>query len=127
MARILIIEDEMSIRMLAADVLRLGGHEVAEAPNGIEGLAMAAQWPIDLVITDIIMPMKDGIETIMVLRRAYPNLPVIAISGGGRFSSYDHLNLAQKLGARAVLTKPFDGRSLLNTVANVLGQPVFQG
>ncbi|PAW88851.1 MAG: response regulator [Pedosphaera sp. Tous-C6FEB] len=121
MANILIIEDDAPIRLLTCEFLRRAGHTIREACNGREGIELATRETFDLVLTDIIMPEKEGIEVIMDLRRKQPGLRIIAMSGGGRISANDCLSLAQKLGAKATLNKPFGGTELLATVAAVLG------
>ena len=85
MARILIIDDEPNMRSMLRRMLHKAGHQVSEAGDGAEGIDSYERDPPDLVITDILMPKKEGIETIIALHRADPDLPVIAISGGGRF------------------------------------------
>jgi DNA-binding response OmpR family regulator len=121
MAKILIIEDEAPMRKLVGEFLRLAGYETVTASNGVEGMELAKEIQFDLVITDIIMPEKEGIEVIMDLRRQQPGLRIIAMSGGGRLSADDCLKLARKLGAKATLAKPFSGAELLAAVAAVLG------
>jgi len=107
MARILIIDDDDSIR----EMLRLGfersGHDVSEASDGRSGLAANRSTAVDLVITDIVMPGMEGLETILEFRRHYPALKVIAMSGGGRGKAGDYLTIASKLGAHRVIAKPF--------------------
>jgi len=122
MARILIIEDVKIARYALREILENGGHEVTEAENGNEGIALQKAQPFDLVVTDIIMPEKDGVETIIVLKRDYPILPVIAISGGGRTRNLDFLELAKRYGADEVLAKPFSEQDLLQCVAACLAK-----
>ena len=98
----------------------MSGHEVDTAVNGDEALAHASHKNFDLVITDIIMPSKDGIEVIIALRKAQPTAKIIAISGGGRLNAKDYLGIAQKLGAAATLSKPFSGSELVASVERVL-------
>jgi len=93
---------------------------VLEAADGIEGLEIYRQEPTDLVITDLIMPEKEGIETIIELKRDFPEVKIIAMSGGGRIEPESYLNIAQKLGALQTLTKPFDRKELLEAVHNLL-------
>jgi DNA-binding response OmpR family regulator len=123
MAHILVIEDDAPMRMLTGEFLRRAGHTIREACNGREGIELASRETFDLVLTDIIMPEKEGIEVIMDLRRQQPGLRIIAMSGGGRLSADDCLKLAQKLGAKATLNKPFGGTQLLAAVAAVLDAP----
>jgi len=96
------------------------GHVVIEASNGIEGLALYPAGGVDLVITDIIMPGKEGIEVIMELRLRHPHLKIMAISGGGRVDSKDYLRIAKFLGASKVLGKPFSNEELLAALNELL-------
>ncbi len=120
MARILIIDDEPNMLSMLRRMLHQAGHQVSEAGNGTEGIDSYERDPPDLVITDIIMPKKEGIETIIALHRADPDLPIIAISGGGRSGGVDFLSSAEKLGAHHTLSKPFRGDQLLSAVSECL-------
>jgi CheY-like chemotaxis protein len=123
MARILLMDDSDEIRALAARVLRSDGHTVAEAGNGKEGLRLLREVGADLVITDIVMPEREGLETISEIRRTRPDLPIIAMSGGGAGTAGDYLSIAKALGARRVLEKPFGVAQLIALVREVLGAP----
>jgi len=101
MARILVVDDEDLVRLTLRQMLEAGGHEVIEAANGKQGVALEAENPVDLVVTDIIMPEQEGIETIVQLRRKNPSLKIIAISGGGRMKNMDFLKIAANVGADA--------------------------
>ena len=116
MARILLIEDEEISRYAVCQILENAGHEVTEAENGNEGIALQKAQPFDLIVTDIIMPEKEGVETIIELKRDYPTLPIIAISGGGRTRNLDFLALAKQYGADDVLAKPFSEEELVQCV-----------
>ena len=105
--RVLLIEDDGSVRRIVRKMLERGRHEVTEAENGRVGLDRLRDGAFDLVITDIVMPEMDGLETLIELRKHYPALAVIAMSGGGRTGNMDFLGSAEKLGASAVLHKPF--------------------
>ncbi len=120
MARILIIDDEDELRSLLRQMLEHAGHEVSEAVNGAAGIEIYERDAPDLIITDIIMPEQEGVETIIALRRADPALPIIAISGGGRLDATDFLTMAKKLGARRTLTKPFRRDQRLDAVNECL-------
>lgn len=120
MARILIIEDDEEVRDLLDSLLTREGHEVATAANGKQGVAAFTEQPFDLVITDIIMPEKDGIEAIMDLRRGRPQLKLIAISGGGRAEPENYLHSAQLLGANRTLRKPFSNEAIVAAVRELL-------
>ncbi|TMH60895.1 MAG: response regulator [Betaproteobacteria bacterium] len=124
MARILVIDDEEDLRVLVRQALESDGHEVIPATNGAEGLALQRKRPADLVITDIFMPEADGIETIHEIKKDFPRVKVIAMSGGGRASSMlqSVLTTASALGIDAFLRKPFDFSTLLQSVRQVLGQ-----
>ena len=119
-ARILIIDDDTSVRAVIKGALSDAGYEVLEAADGKEGLKSYQNSPTDLVITDLVMPEKEGIETIIELRREFPTVKVIAISGGNRYGSDSNLGMAGRLGARRTLTKPFKIPELLEAVRGVL-------
>lgn len=124
MATILVVDDEPSMRLAVSEHLRRGGHEVASAANGQEALKLMAETSYDLLITDILMPEKEGIETIRDVRRLHPETKIIAISGGGRYDAGDYyLSIASQFGTDATLAKPFSGRELMETVARVLNVP----
>ena len=108
MSRILVIDDEKQIRAMLREALELSGHEVLEASNGQEGVRVYQEHPADLVITDILMPEKEGLGCILELRRLDPDVRVIAISGGSRLHSMDVLEVARRCGARRTFWKPFD-------------------
>jgi len=116
MAQILLIEDDQPVRETFEIVLASEGHEVIAVENGELGLKRIAAGGIDLVVTDIIMPERDGVEVINALRKTQATLPVIAVSGGARNSSIDYLGIAKMLGAAAVLPKPVGARELLAAV-----------
>ena len=120
MAQILIIDDDPSVRLTLRSALESVGHLVTEAADGNEGIEQFIADPTELVITDILMPNKEGLETIMKLRKIKQNLPIIAISGGGRIKAVDFLEAAKDLGADAVVKKPFHMADLLNTVDSCL-------
>jgi DNA-binding NtrC family response regulator len=119
-ARILIIDDEEQIREMLRQMLTREGYEVAVADNGKEGMKICREQEIDLIITDIIMPEKDGIEMILELRHDFPQLKVIAISGGGRLGPDGYLEMAQKLGAHRTFFKPFNRKEILGAVRDLL-------
>ncbi len=120
MARVLVIEDEELMRETIAEMLANAGHEVIEATNGVEGLERFHADPVELVITDIIMPKKEGIETIAELHMSFPDLPIIAISGGSRRGQGSYLPTAEALGATVCLDKPFSREALLQAVNMLL-------
>ncbi len=121
---ILIADDEPAIRLLLEKILAAEGFHVVTAENGAIALRLAARQRFDLVITDLLMPGTDGIETILTLRANSPEIPVIAMSGGWNSGSGSYLPLAGKVGACAMLEKPFSAQVLLDSVRQALGEAV---
>jgi DNA-binding NtrC family response regulator len=120
MARILVIDDEDRIRRLLRTALEMEGHQVLEARQGNEGLEVIRTTAPDLVITDLMMPDKDGLEVLLALKREAPELKVIAMSGGGKLKMMEPLLVAEPLGAFAAVRKPFDLDVMLETVKRAL-------
>jgi len=123
MADILIIEDDALLRQALARLLERHGYQVREAGNGIEGLKCMQERPARLVITDIIMPEMEGIETIRHLRRFYPHTKIIAMSGGGKVGPHLYLKIASELGAHETLPKPFLPWVLVQSVQKLVPPP----
>ena len=119
MFRILLIDDDDLLRGVLAKALGHAGHTVIQASDGRLGVELARATPVDLVITDLVMPVQEGVETILQLRREQPLLPVIAISGGLSNSKL-YLDIAAKIGARRVLAKPFTPRELIDQIEEVM-------
>jgi CheY-like chemotaxis protein len=120
MARILIIDDESQIRSMLRLMLERVGYEIAEAPDGVEGIRQYREKPADLIITDLIMPNKDGIGMIIDLKKEFPEIKIIAMSGGGVNRPEGYLDGAKKLGATRTLTKPIDREEMLKAVKETL-------
>jgi CheY-like chemotaxis protein len=120
MARILLIDDNADLRQMVAHMLETAGHEVFQAADGEEGIVLHGRILPQLVITDLLMPGKEGIETIMALKRDRPHVKILAISGGGRSGAIDILEMAHRLGADRTLTKPFRKAEVLDAVARLL-------
>ena len=116
---ILLIDDEENFRCVLKQVLVNAGYEVVEASNGAEGIRYFNEKPADMIVTDIIMPEKEGIETIIELKKAYPDVKLIAMSGGGWYGTDIDFDMAKKLGART-LDKPFALQELLDAVNELL-------
>jgi DNA-binding response OmpR family regulator len=120
MAAILLIDDNVDLCTMMAHALTLAGHQVHVAHDGKTASRLADCVPVDLVITDIVMPEQDGLETVMRLRKTHPGLPVIVISGDAPRHAPVYLTIASKLGATRTLLKPFSAAMLLETVNAML-------
>ena len=120
MATILVIDDEADLRAVIREILEDEGHQILEADDGITGLQAFASRSFDLVITDIVMQGKEGVEVIMTMKGRAPAQPILAISGGGRIGKHDYLAVAAVMGATATLAKPFNAAALVEAVNEVL-------
>jgi len=126
MGSILIVDDEEDIRDALSMVLESAGYDVKVASNGNEAVELQREQPADLIITDIIMPQKDGVSTIKEIRQAFPGIRIIAISGGGGVQPVEYvpeaitttayLAAAKEAGADRVFTKPFEREDLIKAV-----------
>jgi CheY-like chemotaxis protein len=116
MATILVIDDEPAMRELVARILSPAGHSIIEAANGIEGVGLAEKHRPEVVITDVLMPGKEGIETMCEIQARLPASRIVVISGGGRARNLMFLDIAKALGASAVLAKPFRSAELFKVV-----------
>ncbi len=125
MARILIIDDDDSFRTMLREMLERAGHEVVTAVNGKEGILRYKESPTDLVITDILMPEKEGIETILELQADFPAIKFITVSGGLRLKAENLLQIAACFpGVKKTLSKPFKKEEMLSAVDEVLKMPL---
>lgn len=120
MKRILVIDDDDMYRTMLVKFFRHAGYDAHAASNGKEGLRIQSETPADLVLTDLIMPEMEGIQTIIELTRQYPGIKIIAISGGGRIGSEQYLQMATRLGAQKGFGKPFKTSELLAAVQELL-------
>jgi CheY-like chemotaxis protein len=123
MQSILVIDDDKFMCLALARILTSAGYEVAQAFNGDEGLQMYRQQKFDLVITDLIMPDKEGIQIIRELRKEDNRIRIIAMSAGGRGGATDYLKWARLMGAKQCLSKPIKREDLLSAVTSVLEMP----
>ncbi len=114
--RILVIDDDVIVRQTITNVLTEAGYDVVSASDGAAGMRLYNRSRPDLVITDIIMPDQEGIQTLMEIHKVDPTAKVIAISGGGRTSNLRILDVARTMGANDTLAKPFDLEELLTVV-----------
>lgn len=130
MNEVLIIDDEEDIRDALRRVLERAGYRVRDAADGADGLKQMQQRPADIIITDIIMPKLNGVETIAAMREQFPGARIIAISGGGNFGVTDYqpnaittsayLAAANEAGAHSILTKPFESADLLKAISELM-------
>ncbi|WP_319523757.1 response regulator [uncultured Desulfosarcina sp.] len=120
MARILVIDDDDTVRLSVKLALEDADHIVEDAADGEKGVALFRENPADLVVTDIFMPEKEGLETIDEIKRLRPETKIIAISGGGRMDPEDYLSIAESVGADHSLLKPFDIEKLAEVVEDLL-------
>jgi two-component system chemotaxis response regulator CheY len=123
MAQILLVDDDAMVRETIRHILVAEDHDVASAQDGREAVEQFAAGNFDLVVTDIIMPEKDGIEIIKEFRQLRPDIRILAISGGGRIGNTDFLRIAEKLGAYAIIAKPFDPDEFVEKVNFCLKRP----
>jgi DNA-binding response OmpR family regulator len=124
MKRILVIEDDEGLRSMLRMSLEKMGYAVTEARDGKEAITVFKNDPVDLVLTDLMMPEKEGLETIRELRRGNPELKIIAMSGGGRTDARDNLKMAKLFGATTAFSKPFSFADLCKAVSELLAVPV---
>lgn len=117
---ILVVDDEEQIRRMLREMLEREGFRVEEAPDGKFAAARYREAPSDLIITDLIMPEQEGLGLIVELRKDFPDLKIIAMSGGGRIRAEEYLPIASKLGAFRTLRKPFSRQDLLAVVREAL-------
>ncbi len=122
MASILIIDDEPQVRLMLRMKLEALGYEVKDADDGRSGLRLYREHPTDLIITDLIMPEKEGIETISEVKSEFPDVKIIAISGGGRFGPEGYLDIAKGIGAEKTFSKPIEMDELLGAVEELIGR-----
>ena len=123
MTRILIVDDDHLVRDMLARLMRRARYEVDTAEDGSRALSLHRDNPFDLVITDILMPEKEGLETITEFRKSFPRVKIIAISGGGRLGPVGYLKMADLLGADRTFSKPVDTAQLLGAVEELAAPP----
>jgi len=122
MQKILLVDDDDPFRKMLRKTLIKMGYEVVEARNGDEAVKLYEQETVDLVMTDIIMPEKEGLETIDALKSKHLGVIIIAMSGGGRGSATDYLKVAKLMGADRILSKPFSNEEMAATLDELLGK-----
>ena len=121
MSKIIIVDDEQPVRKMLRNMIRNDSDEILEAENGIQALELCNESNIDLIITDIVMPEMNGIDLIMEVKNRFPQISIIAISGGGGISGrYNYLDIAELLGSKSILSKPFESSELRDQVKKAL-------
>lgn len=123
MTRILVVDDDARVRMTARALLEAAGFQIIEADSGAAALETLTSEAVEVVLTDIFMPDTDGIELIHALRRASPDLPIVAMSGGGYDNGKDVLAVARLLGAVAIIQKPLTQRKIVGAIRRAIGPP----
>ncbi len=121
MRKILLIEDNDDFREMLSLMLERAGYQVVQAVDGADGLHILESDAFDLIITDIIMPEKEGLETILEIKQKKPDSKIIAISGGGRSSAGSYLKTAEYFGALKAFQKPFNKNEFIEAVQNIVG------
>ena len=120
MHRILIVDDDELFRGMLRLTLLKSGYHVDEAADGRQAMRVHESTPADVVITDLVMPEQEGLETIQEFRRKHPGVKIIAMSGGGRIDARDFLKIARHLGAERTFAKPFENAELVAAIEELL-------
>ncbi len=120
MGKILIADDDSEIRVTLQKLLQMVGHEVQLAKDGLEAGRILDAGAFDLMVTDIVMPNQEGLESIMQAKQKHPSLHLIAMSGGGKDRTENYLRMAKTFGADAIFMKPFSPREMLDKVNELL-------
>lgn len=126
MSKVLVVDDDDSILRLISDIMKKEGYEVIQAEDGEQACDRFMQTPCDLVITDLIMPNKEGIELIQELKGIKPDVKIIAYSGGGQLEPDDYLNFAKGIGADQVFRKPISIIELRRSASQLLASQTTQ-
>ena len=120
---ILVVDDEPEIRELLTIILESCGHRVVSAQNGFDALKVMADTDVEVVLTDLLMPERDGLEFITDLRKKYPQVRIVAMSGGGHIGQEAYLRIAKGFGAHFLLEKPFDQAHILSAIEAACAAP----
>ncbi|MFP4556544.1 MAG: response regulator [Bacteroidales bacterium] len=120
MKRILVIDDDPIMRETIRDILEFENFSVCEAKDGRDGMSCLQKEQFDMIVTDVLMPEKDGIEVIIEAKKKQPQIQIVAVSGGGYISAENYLKMASDLGASAIVVKPFDIDMFIDKVNSLL-------
>ncbi|OQX25883.1 MAG: hypothetical protein BWK80_13305 [Desulfobacteraceae bacterium IS3] len=121
MAHIMVVDDDSIVRKFLCSILEKAGYQVSEAQNGKIAMKLFRNFPADLIILDLVMPEKEGIETIIELRRDFPDAKIIAITAGLKGETELLLNASKDLGASRAFKKPLDAKTILEAVKELVG------
>ena len=124
MISILVVDDEVEIRSMLRQNLKHAGYHVKEAANGVEALEIMRASTIDMVITDIYMPEKEGLETIIEIKETWPQVKIIAISGGVSDQTMPYLKVAREFGADHAFDKPFDILAMCEVIKQLMNERI---
>ena len=122
-SRIMVVDDNASIREAVCEMLEQAGYETISVENGRLAAQKHRSYPVDLIITDLFMPDTDGLEVIYQFRHEFPDVKIIAVSGGGSRGLVELLSVAKKMGAQRALMKPFSWEQLIAAVEELLEPP----
>ncbi len=121
MAKVLVVDDEDNMRFIIREMLEQDSHEVSEATSGAEAMVEFRRAPVALIITDLVMPDKNGLDLIMDIKQNFPDVNILAISGGGGVNGrFDYIPIAELIGASSVMRKPFKLTELREKVKSML-------
>ncbi|SDL16948.1 Response regulator receiver domain-containing protein [Maridesulfovibrio ferrireducens] len=122
MPRILVVDDDPISRQILRAMLEKEGHVVSEAEDGVKAVNNYDKSSIDLVITDIFMPEKEGVQTVRELIKENPDVKIIAVSGGSSSANYDSLDWIKMFGVKYTFTKPFDSKAIISAIDELLSE-----
>jgi CheY-like chemotaxis protein len=121
MAYVLVVDDDAAFRSAVCRVLRVAGHVTDEAVDGAHALTLIGLKTPDVVVTDMLMPERDGVQLIRTVKQQWPAVRLLAVSGRRAFAEFDILQMAMMVGADATVAKPLDGDELLAAVNSLAG------
>jgi DNA-binding NtrC family response regulator len=123
MIRVLVVDDDDAFRQTVCDLLANGDFEILSAESGAKSFAVLRNQPVDIVLTDIVMPDEDGLEIVRKINKMNPAPKIVAMSGGGRIAATDYLKMAKLMGASATIPKPFKQQQLVDLLQQVFSSP----
>jgi DNA-binding NtrC family response regulator len=121
--RVLLADDDDDLRHTLGQLLSRAGYQVIEVKDGVQATHTLEETHVDVLVTDLLMPHKEGLETISEAKKSHPGLRIVAISGGGRVRPEGYLGMAKRFGADRTMQKPFTGEELVKVIAELIAQP----